>query len=281
MMKKTIKLILVLSFIAALLIACAPKATPTPEVPAPTKEEVAAPANLLEEVQARGKLIVGTSADYPPFEFLDDDGNFAGYDMDLIREIGKRMGVEVEIQDLGFDALIAAVQGRKVDCAIAAMAATEERKQSVDFTQSYNAQKQSFVVAGDSDIEISTPTDVAAYKIGVQSGTTLDSWVVENLIDPGLMTEENLSRYERTDQIALDLKAGRIDVAFLDAGPAKDIQENMGVKVIYTDFIAETGQAIALPQGETALKDAMDKIITDLIDEGFIDQLAAKYITEE
>lgn len=266
-MKKNIKIIFMLSIIAALLAACAPK-----------KSE---PANLLEEVQTRGKLIVGTSADYPPFEYIDEEGNFTGYDMDLIREIGKRMGVEVEIQDLGFDALIAAVQGRKVDCAIAAMAATEERKQSVDFTISYNAQKQSFVVASDSDITIDKPTDVAKYKIGVQSGTTLDTWIVDNLITPGLMPEENLSRYERTDQIALDLKAGRIDVAFLDAGPAKDLQENMGVKVIYTDFIAETGQAIALPKGETELKDAMDKIITDLIDEGFIDQLHDKYIEEK
>ncbi len=238
------------------------------------------PSNLLETVRARGKLVVGTSADYPPYEFKDEQGNFTGYDMDLIREIGKRMGVEVEIQDLGFDALITAVAGSKVDVVIAAMAATPERQQKVGFTISYNAQAQAILVKKDSSIEIKDPKEMANYKIGVQTGTTLADWLTKNLVEPGLMPAENISSYDRAEQIALDLQAGRIEIGFVDVGPAQDLTTNMDVKIAYSDFIAETGQAIAMPLNEPEFKAEMDKIIQQLIDEGFIQKLHDQYIKE-
>jgi polar amino acid transport system substrate-binding protein len=261
---KIIHLILVVLLMSLVLGACSPK-----------------PAdNLLKAVQQRGKLVVGTSADYPPYEFKDDKGNFVGYDMDLITEVAKRMGVKVEIQDLGFDALITAVQGRKVDAAIAAMASTPERLEKVAFSISYNAQAQAIMVRKDSTIVITEPKDMAKYSIGVQSGTTLADWLTVNLVEAGLMKADKISQYERAEQIALDLQAGRLEIGFVDIGPAQDLIANMDVKIAFSDFIAETGQAVAIPQGEPEFQAEIDRIIQELIDEGFIKKLNDTYIKE-
>jgi polar amino acid transport system substrate-binding protein len=260
-MKNIAKIAIMLLVVAFLLTACGQKA----------------PQNKLEEIKAKGKIIVGTSADYAPFEYKDENDNFAGFDMDLIREVGKRMGVEVEIQDMAFDTLIAAVEQGKVDVVIASMAPTEERLQKVDFSETYHYQKNSFLVAPDSTLTLASPEDAAQYKIGVQTGTTLDDWVTKNLVETGKMPAENVQRYERADQSVLDLQAGRIDFVLTDAGPAKEYEKQGQAKIALTAKLFETGENIALKKGEAALKAELDKIITALISEGFIDNLAKQY----
>ncbi len=260
-MKTISKFWMILLLGALILSACGPKA----------------PANKLESIKSAGKMVVGTSADYAPFEYKDEQDNFAGFDMDLIREIGKRMGVEVEIQDMAFDSLVAAVEQGKVDVVIASMAPTEERLQKVDFSITYHYQKNSFLAANESSITLASPEEAANYKIGVQTGTTLDDWVTKNLVETGKMSADNVLRYERADQSILDLQAGRIDLVLTDAGPAKEYEKTGQAKVILTEKLFETGENIALTKGETALKAELDKIIQALIDEGFIDTLAQKY----
>jgi len=260
-MKQATRIFFVVLIAALLVSACAPKA----------------PANKLEEIKAKGKIVVGTSADYPPFEFKDEQDNFAGFDMDLIREIGKRMGLEVEIQDMAFDTLVAAIEQGKVDAVIAAMAPTEERLQKVDFSITYHVQKNTFLAAPDSSISFTDPMQSAQYKIGVQTGTTLDDWVTNNLVDTGKLPAENVFRYERADQSILDLQAGRIDIVLTDAGPAKEYAKNGQAKIVLTAKLFETGENIALTKGEAALKAEIDKVLQQMIDEGFVDQLAEKY----
>jgi polar amino acid transport system substrate-binding protein len=207
---------------------------PYPEQQAEAEGGAAAPAETdkyLEAIKERGKMIVGTSADYPPYESVDDAGNFVGFDMDMIREIGKRMGVEVEIKDMAFDGLIAAVQEGKIDAIIAAMQATPERLEQVDFSEPYHFQTDAFLVGGDSDIVIEKPTDAGGHSIGVQTGTTHERWVQENLIKPGLITEDQLFRYERVDQGALDVAAGRLDILLINGDPAKELADKQGLKI--------------------------------------------------
>jgi polar amino acid transport system substrate-binding protein len=233
---------------------------------------------LLATIEERGTLIVGTSADYPPFEAVDEAGNFVGFDMDLIREIGNRMGLNVEIKDMAFDVLIASVQEGKIDTTIAAIQYTPERDEAVDFSVPYNYIFDSFLVAADSDIVIEQAADIAPYMIGVQTGTTHESWVLKNLVEPGLMSEDQLFRYERTEQGALDLEAGRIDVLFINADPARELAETMGVKVaLTTRETVQGGQSIAIPEGELGLKAALDAIITQMHEEGYIKELLAKW----
>jgi polar amino acid transport system substrate-binding protein len=237
------------------------------------------PANHLEAIKQEGKLVAGTSADYPPFESVDENGNMVGFDIDLINEIGKRMGVEVEIQDMPFDSLIAGVQEEKIDLSIAAFNYTEERDKTVDFTDAYYYAEDGFLVAEDFAGEITAPEDAAQYKVGVQTGATADSWATENLLDAGLMSEENLFRYERMDQAALDVKAGRIDILITDYIPAQALADELGgLKVVYHAEVSTGPVNIIVPEGDVELTNALNEIIADLLEEGFIDELAERHI---
>ena len=233
---------------------------------------------LLATLEERGTIIVGTSADYPPYESVDEAGEFVGFDMDLIREVGTRMGLEVQISDMAFDALIAALQENKVDAVIAAMQYSPERDEQVDFSIPYHYQKDAFLVNQGSEIKMSTPMDAAGYNIGVQTGTLQEQWALDNLVAQGLLSEDQLFRYERVDQGALDVAAGRIDMLFINADPAKELGEKMGLELaLVTSDTVVGGQSVAIPEGETGFKAELDRIITELQNEGVIEQLQVKW----
>ena len=259
-MKKLVKVLMVLTILTLLLTGCADK-------------------GRLDTINDAGKIVVGTSADYEPWEYKDADDNFVGADMEIMREIAKRMGVEVEFQDLGFDTLVAAVKEGKVDAAIAAMASTDERKLQVDFSMVYYAGDNVVLTTAGSGITLGEDLDMADYKIGTQTGTIMQYWVEENLIEPGLMDEGNLFLYERNDQVALDLDAGRIDIAIMDLEPGKQFMadDNFDFVEILRQPFDPNGQAIAIMKGEDALAEELNKHIQDLIDEGFIRDLLDQY----
>jgi polar amino acid transport system substrate-binding protein len=242
-------------------------------------EATAAPERgLLARLEDRGIMVVGTSADYPPYESVDEAGEFIGFDMDLIREVGARMGLEVQISDMAFDALIAALQENKVDAVIAAMQYSPERDEKVDFSVPYHYQKDAFLVSQDAGIEMSSPMDAAGYNIGVQTGTLQEQWALDNLVDQGLLSEDQLFRYERVDQGALDVAAGRLDMLFINADPAKELAEKMGLELaLVTSDTVVGGQSVAVPEGETGFKAELDRIITELQNEGVIEQLQLKW----
>jgi polar amino acid transport system substrate-binding protein len=242
----------------------------------------AEPANRLEAIQQAGTIIVGTSADYEPWEYKDENDEFAGIDMEIMREIASRMGVEVEFQDLGFDTLVAAVQEGKVDAVIAAMAATDERKEKVDFSIVYYAGDNVILTSPDSGIAFTDPLDAAGYKIGTQSGTIMFYWVEDNLITPGLMDSDDLFLYERNEQVALDLQAGRIDLAIMDLEPGKQYMGDaeFGFVEVWRGPMDPNGQAIAIMKGETALAEELNTHLADLLAEGFIDALRDQYGVE-
>ena len=229
---------------------------------------------LLGQIKQRKTLVVGTSADYPPYESVGPDGAFVGLDMDIIREVGKRMGVEVKVQDLGFDSLIASLQEKKVDAVISAMQATPQRAEKVDFSVVYHMPKDAFLVSGASTIAIADPKDAAGKTIGVQTGTAQEKWVMENLVKPGLTKEDQVFRYERVDDAARDLTSGRIEVLMILADAAQALVDKMGLKIaLSTEETIVAGQAIALPKGETALKAEVDRIITEMQQDGTLKKI--------
>jgi polar amino acid transport system substrate-binding protein len=237
-------------------------------------------ANRLEAIKQAGVIKVGTSADYPPFESVDASGNKIGFDIELMAEIAKRMGVELEWVDMPFDSLIAGVQENKIDASISAFNYTEERDQMVDFSIGYFTSEDSFTVADSFTGQIANPEDVANYKVGVQTGTTQDTWLTENMIGAGKMKEENLFRYDRVDQAALDLTTGRIEVLMSDYIPAQSlVQQVGGLKILWHGVLSTGPVNIVLPQGEAELKAEIDRIIQELQNEGFIDALAVKWFS--
>ena len=222
---------------------------------------------------ASDKLVVGTSADYPPYEFTDANGNFTGFDMDLVRAIGEKMGKKVKIVDMGFDTLIAALQKEKIDVVIAAMQATEDRKKQVDFSVVYHDIADALLVKADSDITLKSVFDSTAYKVGGQTGTVQEKWIQENLVKTGKLPKENYFSYERVDNAAMDLKNGRIDVLHIQSDPAKALAEKNGLKVaLVTRETISAGQSLAVTKGNTELVNAINKAIEELKANGTIDK---------
>lgn len=236
---------------------------------------------VLEKIQADKKVVVGTSADYPPYEYIDETGKMVGFDIELMEEIAKRMDIAIEWQDMPFDSLIAAVQEGKIDMSISCFNYSEERAQLVDFSDPYYTSQDAFIVLDSFTGAFSEPEDAANFKVGVQSGTVQDEWLTAELIDAGLMSEANLSRYERVDQAALDLQVGRIDILMADDVPAKAIVSQYdGLKIIYEGMLYTGPINIVLPKGASDLQAEVNRIVADLQAEGFVDNLALKYFAE-
>ena len=232
----------------------------------------------LDAIKKAGVIKVGTSADYPPFEFVDASGNKTGFDVDLMTEIAKRLGVKLEWVDMPFDSLIAAVQQGKMDASISAFNYTAERDKTIDFTAPYYTSEDAFSVADTFTGTVAKPEDVAAFKVGVQTGTTQDTWLTDTLVTPGKMPEANLFHYDRVDQASLDLKNGRIDILMSDYVPAQALaKQSGGMKIVYHGVLSSGPMNIVIPQDDKALAQAVNDIIKQLQTEGFIDQLAVKY----
>ncbi len=234
----------------------------------------------LDSIKQAGVIKVGTSADYPPFEYIDANGNKTGFDIELMEEVARRLGVKVEWVDMPFDSLIAGVQEGKIDASISAFNYTEERDQVVDFTDAYYTGEDAFAVATGFTGAFNKPEDVANYKVGVQTGTTQDEWLT-SLVESGVLPEANLVRYDRADQAALDLKNGRIDVMMADAIPAKALAQQLGgVEIKLTAVVSSGPMNIVVPQGDAALTEAVNAVLKDMKAEGFIEKLAVKYFSE-
>ncbi len=236
----------------------------------------------LEAIKAKGVMTVGTSADYPPYEFVDEQGQFAGFDIELIGAIGEKLGVEIKIEDMGFDTLIAALQQGKIDAIIAAMSATPDRLEKVDFTDPYYKSSHAVLAKSDSAITLTNPEEMAGYNIGVQTGTIQDEWVNTNLLETGKIKEDTFHRYQNVAQAVLDLTTGRIDFFVLDYLPAEEYAAKQPVKVIYNGQLSEesAGEAIAIAKGNPELLTAVNDAIKELEAEKVIHDLAVKHLKQ-
>jgi polar amino acid transport system substrate-binding protein len=218
-------------------------------------------------------VTVGTSADFPPFEYIEN-GQFVGFDMDLMREIAKIAGFELKFVDMSFDSLIPALRAGQIDVAAAAMTITEERKKVVDFSMPYWTADQSIIVKADSDLTITVL--FGKYRIGVQTGTTGDLWCTENLVQKGLLPERNLKRYDTFILALGDLLNGNIDAIVLDSPVANRFAATKPVKVV---GIIVTGEqyGIAVRKGNKELLDKINQALKTLIETGKINEFIDKY----
>ena len=216
-------------------------------------------------------LVVGTNAEFPPFEYVGDDGQPDGFDIALIKEIGKRMGMEVQIENMDFNALVAAV-GNKIDIAIAGMTVDEERKQSVDFSDNYYEALQYVIVMKDS--EIAAAADLENKTIGCQLGTT------------GMFTAEDINgadvkSYNKAVDAVNDLMNGRLDAVIIDKNPAQVFAGKFSDKVKAldgADFEFEPEYyAIACPKGSALVAD-INKALKEIKEDGTFDKLVNQYI---
>lgn len=226
----------------------------------------------VSEVLKDGVLTVGTNAEFPPFEFVGDDGNPDGFDIALIKAVGEKLGVEVEVENMEFDSLVASI-GSKIDVAIAGMTIIEERKNMVEFSEPYYDAVQYVIVQAGSDI--AAAADLEGKSLGVQLGTTGD-------FIAGDVKDATVSQYNKAVDAVNDLVNERVDAVIIDKNPALVFGEKFGEKVSVLDgaeFGFETEQyAMAMPKGDSALVSQVNKALSEIKEDGTFDKLVSEYI---
>jgi len=215
---------------------------------------------------------VGTSAGFPPFEYVED-GEIVGFDIDLMKAIGEEMGFEVEFQDIAFDSLIPALKTGNIDIVAAGMTITEQREQAVDFTNSYYSANQSVIVQEDSEMNISVL--YGDHDISVQTGTTGDLWVTENLKDQGILTGE-VKRYDTFVLCVSDLVNGNVDSVVLDEPVAQRYAQTRPVEIVGVIVTGEN-YGLAVNDGNTELLDTLNEGLRRVRESGRMAELVEKH----
>lgn len=218
-------------------------------------------------------LRVGSDVDYPPFEYVEEGtGNYIGFDMDLIREIGKRMEMEVEITNTAWDGIIPGLIAGHYDVIISAMTITDERAMAVDFSDPYFATGQVIAVRADDD-RIQEPADLAGKVIAVQIGTTGD-------FAASAIEGATVDRFPSTPEAFLNVKQGRADAAVVDEATAiEEMEANPGqIKVVGTPFTVEY-YGIALKKGRPDLQRAINRALASIKADGTYDELYDKWFS--
>ncbi len=218
-------------------------------------------------------LVVGTNAEFAPFEFIGDDGNPTGIDIDLINAIGEKIGVAIQIENMSFDALIPALTSGKIGATISGMTITEERKKSVLFSDPYYAASQKIIVKDGS--AVASEADLAGKTIGVQLGTTGDLYVTDTIKDA------TVQRYDKGIDAVQDLINGKLDAVVIDEEPANVFLSQTQGLVVLADRLSDEQYGIALPMGQDELLAKINGALADLKADGTLDTIYAKYKTAE
>ena len=286
-MKKKVLAITMAALMAASLTACGGGAKETTAAAttaeekaedttaAESKDETSAEAAETEAAKeaAGGKLVMATNAEFPPYEYHDGDA-IVGIDAEIAKAIADELGMELEIEDIAFDSIIPEIVSGKADMGLAGMTVTEDRMQSVDFSDTYAKASQKIIVTEDS--EIASPDDLKGVIVGVQLGTTGDIYV-SDLEAEGTTVE----RYNKGFEAVQALSQGKIDAVVIDGEPAKTfVAETEGIKMLDEAFTEEE-YAIAVKKGNTELLDKINGALSELESEGTLDEIVAKYITAE
>ena len=225
-----------------------------------------------------GKLIMSTNAAFPPYEMTAADGSFEGIAVEIAGAIAEKLGLELQIDDMDFDAALLAAQTGKSDMVMAGVTVTEDRQTVMDFSDSYAAGIQVVIVPEDSDI--ASIDDMTGKMIGVQRGTTGDQYCSASVEDGGF-GEENVTRYDNGLTAVQALNNGQVDCVVIDNAPAQEfVAANPGLKILDTEY-ANEDYAIGVAKGNTQLLDAINTAIAELKADGTIQSILDKYISAE
>ncbi len=223
-------------------------------------------------------LVMATNAAFPPYEYVDGD-EYKGIDIEIAQAIADAMGKKLEVDDIDFDSIIPAITTGKADLSLAGMTVTDERKENVDFSDSYATGVQVIIVPEDSDI--TGPDDLANDKmIGVQQGTTGHIYCSDTPENGGF-GEDHVTAYPNGASAIQALMTGKVDAVVIDNEPAKAfVAENEGLKILDTEYVTED-YAIAVKKGNTELLDQINEILAQLKADGTLQSIIDKYIKAE
>lgn len=219
-----------------------------------------------------GILTMATNAYFPPYEYYEGD-DVVGIDAEIAGAVAEKLGLTLQIEDMEFASIITAVQTGKADLGLAGMTVSEDRLESVNFSDSYATGIQVAIVLEDSPIQ--TIDDLQGKKIGVQLGTTSDSYAKEDF------GEENVEAYNKGADAVMALKQGKVDVVLVDNEPAKSfVAANEGLKILDTEYVVEDYAACINKENEELLE-AVNGALDELRAEGKLQEIIDKYISAE
>ena len=269
--KKTLALAMSALMLLAMLTGCgsskkddAPAADSNTETQEPAADTT---SSKLDQIKANGKLLVGTEAQYAPYEFKDLDANFAGCDMWLAQQIADSLGVELAVVDLSFDGIIPAVKSGQVDSGIAAFTKTPERAEEIDFSDLYETSAQLLVVkTGNADV-YSTKEALAGQKVGAQKGT------IQSQLIQSALPDSELFELEKYPALALEVQNGNIAGLVVDQAVGESLiaTSNGGLEVANFEFTAEEasfGKAAVIAKGNEDLVAAVNEVINKVTADG-------------
>lgn len=236
----------------------------------------ASKTDLLEKIQKNGKLVVGMSADYAPYEFhyIDENGKdvIGGFDVDIANEIANKIGVDLVIQEMDFDALVSALPAGKVDLVISGMNPTEERAKVVDFSEVYYNSKHGILVRAEDADKYQTFADLEGAKVGVQLGSTQEK------IAKTEIPNVNLQQLSNINNLILELKAGKVDAIVMEKPVAEmAVRSNPELAVGKPIYEEQTGgNAVGIAKNNPQLLAKVNEVITELNESGKMDEYIAK-----
>jgi polar amino acid transport system substrate-binding protein len=228
------------------------------------------PPSQLDEIKSRGKLIVGTSADWPPFEYIDSAGRYAGIDMALAEKIARELGVQLEVKDMKFAALIEALKGGQIDIILADIHPTAEREKVIDFTKNYYiAYDGSVLVLKKGAQNIRDEQSLKGKRIGVQLGTIQEEWAKKKL---GASSE--IVSFDRVfPEMVMALKRGDLDAIIVGDIIGEVLAKRDPELQVVFKVGSLGGAAIGVRQGSEELKYVINKLIEEMIDSGEMSRL--------
>lgn len=236
----------------------------------------ASKTDLLEKIQKNGKLVVGMSADYAPYEFhyIDENGKdvIGGFDVDIANEIANKIGVNLVIQEMDFDALVSALPAGKVDLVISGMNPTEERAKVVDFSEVYYNSKHGILVRAEDADKYQTFADLEGARVGVQLGSTQEK------IAKTEIPNVNLQQLSNINNLILELKAGKVDAIVMEKPVAEmAVKSNPELAVGKPIYEEQTGgNAVGIAKNNPQLLAKVNEVITELNESGKMDEYIEK-----
>ena len=271
-LKKMLVLALSAAMLLTVLTGCGSSETAAPQdeqaTEAQAEEQPAAEAStLLEQIKAKGKLVVGTEAQYAPYEFKDLDANFVGCDMWLAQQIADSLGVELEIVDMSFAGIIPAVQSGQVDLGIAAFTNTPERAEEIDFSDLYETSAQLLIVKTGNADTYSTKEALAGQKVGAQKGT------IQSQLIQSALPDSELFELEKYPALALEVQNGNIAGLIVDQAVGESLVANSNgeLEVSNFEFSAEEasfGKSVVIAKGNKDLVAAVNEVVNKVSSDG-------------
>jgi ABC-type amino acid transport substrate-binding protein/heat shock protein HslJ len=265
MKSRFLKPLAILAIATFVLAACAPVGTPAPE------------DAVWARIQQNGKIVVGTSMDYPPYEFVNQQYVADGFDIALIGELSKQMGIPMDVKNYAFEGLGNDLETGDIDIAISAIAVTPEREESFSFSNVYLTDTSGALTLPTSTIVITAPEQLAAYRVGVQRGSAYETALQTLLVDTGLMPASRLYSFISSDDALVGLTRNQIDLYVLDQGTAQVFAETNNLRIAGSGTNPQR-YAVEMAKGTPVLLENINNALLTLSNNGTIGRLAKEYL---